>query len=190
MSRRLTRAARTIKPDAGSGRITLGVIRGLFGVRGWLRLQSYTEPADNILQYSPWHLAMGAQSRLLVPRQGQWHGPGLIVQLGTEDGGLIADREAAAPLVGAEVQVAREALPPAPAGEVYWADLVGLEVHGADGVALGRVQRVMDSPAHPILEVVAGEQRQLIPFVRGAIIREVDLEAGRIDADWLADYAL
>lgn len=169
--------------------VVLGKIRGVFGVRGWVRVESFTDPVENLLDYARWRVSTRSGHRILCPQEGRWHGPGLIVQLGTEDGGLIADRDAAAALVNAEICVSRTELPALPEGEVYWSDLVGLRVIGIDDEALGNVTAVLKNPAHPILQVGA-EPGLLIPFVRGAIVESVDLERGEIRVQWASDYAL
>lgn len=169
--------------------VVLGRIRGVFGVKGQVRVESFTEPAENILNYARWRVSTRGGHRILCPISGQWHGPGLVVQLGTEDGGTIADRDSALALVNADISVARTELPELTEGEVYWSDLVGLRVLGLDEQELGRVVRVVDNPAHPILELDS-EPPLLIPFVRGAIIDSVDTEAGIIHCQWSADYAL
>ncbi len=169
--------------------VVLGTIRGVFGVRGWVRVESFTEPAENILDYARWRVYSRSGHRVLCPQEGRWHGPGLIVQLATEDGGLIADREGAAALVGGQIKVRRSELPQLDSGEVYWSDLVGLRVIGLNDEALGEVAEVLDNPAHPILRIDA-DPPLLIPFVRGAIVDSVDLERGEIHVQWSSEYAL
>ena len=173
----------------GGDWVTLGRIRGVFGVKGWVRLESYTEPAENILDYARWRVSTRGGHRFMCPQQGRWHGPGLIVQLSTEDGGLIADREAALGFVHADVSVEREQLPALPDGEIYWSDLIGMQVLGLEDEALGQVEQVLDNPAHPILQL-AGEPPLLIPFVRGPIVHLVDTEDNIIRVNWASDYAL
>ncbi len=169
--------------------VVLGKIRGVFGVKGWLRLESFTEPADNILDYARWRLTTPSGHRFMCPVQGRWHGPGLIVQLQTDDGGLIADREGAVTLVHSEICVERSELPRLEGDEVYWADLLGMQVIGLDDDDLGKIAKVIDNPAHPILELT-GEQPLLIPFVRGAIVESVDSQLGIVKVNWASDYAV
>ncbi|MGB1557358.1 MAG: ribosome maturation factor RimM [Oceanococcaceae bacterium] len=166
----------------------LGRIRGAFGVHGWIRVESFTEPATNILDYAPWHVHTPAGVRSFVPREGRWHGPGLIVQLGTEDGGIIADRDVALSLVNAEVTVPRSALPPAGPDEIYLNDLMGLRVLGADGHDFGTVRRLHDNTVQAVMEI--GDEGLLVPFVRGPIVTHTDLDAGEIHLSWTADDAL
>ena len=116
------------------------------------------------------------------------HGASLIAQLAG-----ISDREAAAELKGADIGVLRATLPAAEANEIYYSDLVGLEVHNRQGVRLGRVSKVQDFGAHPVLCVTmeatedAAAVERMIPFVE-VYVDGVDVGAGKIDVDWQLDY--
>lgn len=156
----------------------LGRVAGVYGVLGWVRVLSETVPRENILRYAPWHVG-GRQMRVA---EGRVHGKGLVARLvGCED------RDQAAALVGQEIAVRREQLPPARADELYWADLEGLAVETLDGVALGRVSHLFDTGANDVL-VVRGERERLIPFVWDDVVRDVDLAAGLIRVDWDPDF--
>ena len=98
----------------------------------------------------------------------------------------IETREQALKLKGSEVAVRREALPEAEEGHYYLADLVGLEVRGTDGEALGVVKRFFTNGAQDVMEV-AGERTRLIPWV-SAIVKQVDLERRRIVVEWSAEW--
>jgi 16S rRNA processing protein RimM len=114
--------------------------------------------------------------------EGQPHGRGYI---GRFEG--IEDRDAAAGLIGAEIAVPREQLPPAEAGEYYWVDLVGLEVVTSEGESLGHVDHLLETGAHDVL-VVAGERERLIPYTPGVHVLEVDLDGGRIVVEWDPEF--
>jgi 16S rRNA processing protein RimM len=162
--------------------VTLGRIGGVYGVKGWLKVHSYTEPRDNIVEYSPWLLAHGGErweARVMDARTGNGR---VIVKL---DG--LDDREAAREWVGAEIAVERQRLPPCGPGEYYWSDLEGLEVRTPQGEVLGKVEHLIATGGNDVL-VVAGETERLIPFVLKSVIRSVDLDEGVIVADWAADY--
>jgi 16S rRNA processing protein RimM len=168
-------------------RVTLGRVAGVFGIRGWIRVHSYTRPVDNLLDYPRWWIAaQPAYEASLF--EGRRQGAGLVARIGGPDGEAIADRDVAAGLIGAEIQVFRADLPAPEPGSYYWADLVGLEVLSTGGAYLGRVAAVMENGAQDVLVVEDGGQERLIPFVHGAIIRSVDLPGRRIVADWEADY--
>lgn len=172
-------------------RVTLGRVAGVFGIKGWVKIVSYTRPQDNILKYPRWWLsaandeAGGYQARLVDSRS---QVNGIVAQITGRDGQPITDRDIAARLVGCEIAVDHAELPPPPPGSFYWADLIGLEVRSTQDEPLGRVTGVMENGAQDVLVLEDGETERLIPFVREAIIVSVDLAAGRIVADWSPDY--
>lgn len=149
-------------------------------------MESFTEPALNILEYAPWHVGTRAGVQSFVPLQGRWQGPGLVVQLGTEDGGVIADRDVAVSLVNTDIAVARALLPPAAVDEIYLVDLIGMRVIGADGHDFGVINRVLDNTVQAVMEI--GEDKLLIPFVRDAIVSKTDLDAGEVHLHWTREY--
>jgi 16S rRNA processing protein RimM len=158
--------------------VLLGRIVGVFGVDGWVKLLSFTEPRDNIFKYRPWTVR-GAGTELTVARpQGRMQGKGVVARLPD-----VADRDAAAALVGREIFVPRALLPDAAQGEYYWADLEGLEVRTLDGTSLGRVSHLFATGANDVM-VVQGERERLLPFVPGQQVVRVDLDAGLIEVDW------
>lgn len=175
-----------------SSSLVVGRIRGAFGVQGWVRVESFTEPAENLLTYQPWTVDSRSGVVTLVPLNGRWHGPGLIVQLGTPDGGMIADRDAALALANADVRVERNVLPEPAPGEVYLADLLGLTVVSADGHRLGTIQELLDNGVQPVLDVAVegGGARLLVPFVRDAIVSRTDMDRGEVHLVWTRDEAL
>jgi 16S rRNA processing protein RimM len=162
--------------------VVFGQVRGVFGVRGWLRVQSFTEPLDNILSYSPWRIDCAGERGCHDVVSGRRHGHGLIACLTG-----IADRDAAAALVGGSIAVDRSALPITSTGEYYWADLEGLAVVNGDGRRLGRVDYLLETGANDVM-VVAGERERLIPFVPGEVVLNVDLAEQTIRVAWDPDF--
>jgi 16S rRNA processing protein RimM len=159
--------------------VVLGRFGAPFGVQGWVKLQSYTEPPEQILAYRA--LRGGAEGSEVAVREWKRVGRGqLAVRI---DG--VATREAATGLRGTEVWVPRADLPPAAPGEYYFADLIGLKAVNREGDALGEVADILDLPAHPVL-VLRGERERLVPLVPERLIR-VDLDAGRVTLDWHRD---
>lgn len=161
--------------------VVLGRISGLFGVKGWVRIHSYTDPREAILSYPRWLLKRGGRWRALELLEGKRHGNSVIARL---EG--IEDRDEAAELVNAEVGIERRDLPPPRTGEYYWTDLTGLEVVHTDGKVLGTVAYLLETGANDVL-VVQGEREILIPFLQEDVIRHVDLAAGVINVDWKWD---
>lgn len=161
--------------------LVVGRIDGAFGVRGWVKVRSYTEPREEILAYGPWQV--GPDARPLAVEAGQTHGKGLVAKLAAVD-----DRDAAEALRGQDIRVPRARLPEPPPGEYYWADLLGLEVRTVAGVALGRIERLLETGSNDVLVVAGGGREHLVPFVPGEVIIRVDLGAGEVVADWDPDY--
>lgn len=159
-------------------RVILGRISGLYGVRGWVKVFSYTSPITNILNYSPWQLCQHGQWQTVSVCEAQAHGKGIIAHLES-----IHDRDEAAGLLGAEIAVSRSQLPSPPEGEYYWMDLIGLMVVNSDGVTLGQVDHLLETGANDVL-VVKGEREHLIPFLPERVILDVDLVQRVLQVDW------
>lgn len=159
----------------------MGRIAAPFGVRGWVKIQPFTEEIDGLLDFPVWHLGRGADWREVKVLEADVHSKSLVARLQGCD-----DRDAAAALKGLEVAVPRDELPETGEDEYYWADLIGLEVVNTQGENLGKVADLLETGANDVL-VVEGERERLIPFI-AQVILEVDLKAGRISVDWGADY--
>ncbi|MBP6596574.1 MAG: ribosome maturation factor RimM [Arenimonas sp.] len=163
-------------------RILLGRVAGDFGVRGELKLLSWTDPRDAIFRYQPWILRIGDAEREVSGVRGRDTHKTVIASFPGVD-----SREQAEALKGAEIWVNRSQLPAPKPGEYYWVDLEGLAVQTVEGVALGTVSHLFDTGANPVL-VVAGERERLIPFVSEQYVKSVDFEAGLVVVDWDPDF--
>jgi 16S rRNA processing protein RimM len=166
--------------DGGPRPVVLGRVGAPFGVQGWLKVQSYTDPLEGIVGYRDWELYRGTSLGRRTVLDWKRAGSGVAVRLEGVD-----SREAAQALTGAEVRVERAELPPAAPGEHYWHDLVGLDASSPQGVPLGRVAEILEMPAHPVL-VLEGDRQRLVPLVADRLVA-VDLDAGRLTLDWHPD---
>ena len=155
---------------------------GLYGVKGWIKVHSYTDPRENIVNFRRWTLRQGDDRAPVAVVNGRLQGQTVVAKLLEID-----DRDEARALIGAEITVERDDLPPCEPGEYYWADLEGLGVRSASGDALGHVDYLFSTGAHDIL-VVAGDRQRLIPFVMQRVVREIDMQRGLIVVDWDPDY--
>jgi len=160
----------------------VGRVSGLYGVRGWVKLFSYTDPVGNLLEFDEIQLGCGGHWRPASLAEARAHGKTLV---GRFEG--VTDRDQAACLVDQEIAVRRGQLPETAAGEVYWADLVGLEVVNTHGECLGTVDHLLATGANDVL-VLRGDRERLVPFVRGTVVKDVDQDAGRITVDWERDF--
>jgi 16S rRNA processing protein RimM len=161
--------------------IVMGRVRAPFGVKGWVKVQPYTQETEGLLAYSQWWLQeqSGWQARAVA--EAAVHGENVVARL---DG--CSDRDAAARLRGREVAIPHDLLPALAPGEFYWADLIGLEVINLSGQTLGVVEGLLETGGGAVL-ALRGDARRLLPFVE-AVVREVDRGTGRIVVEWEKDY--
>ncbi len=162
--------------------VVMGRIGTPFGVKGWVRVHTYSESLDSLSHYAEWRLGKEGQYQRYVLVDWQIQGGGLVASL---EG--VTDRTQAEFLRGLEVVVPRSELPALGPDEFYWSDLVGMSVCNDAGEALGTVRELLETGAHPVLVVCAGETERLIPFV-APMLREVRLAEGVIRVDWGLDY--
>ena len=158
--------------------VVLGRISGLFGVRGWVKVFSYTVPREAVLQYKGLMLGRSGVWQPVKVAEGQRHGKSVILRLEGFD-----DRDQAATLIGTEFGVSRDALPEPEEGQYYWSDLVGLTVVHRDGTELGKIDEMLETGAHDVM-IVKGDQERLIPFVHDEVVLSVDLDEKRVNVDW------
>ena len=163
--------------------IQVGKVHGAFGVRGEVKLESFTEPRSAIFRYQPWVLrdARGVE-RECEGAKGRETPKGVVATVPGID-----DRDAAEAARGLDVFVPRDALPPPRPGEYYWVDLEGLRVRNLEGVDFGTVSHLFSTGANDVL-VARGERERMIPFLEPDYIRSVDFDAGVVTVDWDADF--
>jgi len=163
--------------------VVVGRIVGIYGVRGWVRVESYTAPLENLLGYRRWQLRRGGGWEPVELQDGQPHGKGLIAKLKGLD-----DREQARGYIGTDIAVLRSELPPLEEGEFYWTDLEGLRVETVSGKPLGLVDYLFATGANDVMVVKDGKRERLIPFVRERVVTRVDLDAGVVVVDWDPEF--
>ncbi len=192
--------------------VVVGRLGGPFGVKGWNKLSSYTDPPENLFDYQPWRLsgsrvepgrvqrrteASKSASADLTPRrieqfrrhQGRW-----VVKLSGVD-----DRDAAALLAGRDIFADSSNFAEPPRDQYYWRDLVGMAVVNVEGQTLGEVASLLETPRNDVL-VIESQSRQspdpqnpeqreetLIPFI-DQYVQDVDSTARVIRVDWQADW--
>ena len=172
--------------------ITLGRISGVYGVKGWVKVHSETQPRENILKYSPWQVLLRGEWQDIKVLAGRRHGKTVVANLAGID-----DRDAAEAMRGAEISIRRSQLPPPAEGEFYWADLEGLAVRTTEGVDLGTISHLVETGSNDVLVVresasggQGGKKRQerLVPFIREQVIKAIDFDAGIMTVDWDPEF--
>jgi len=161
--------------------ICVGHVLGAQGIKGWIRVFSKTSPRENIVSYGPWLVERGDELRAVAVK-GRLQGKNVIAKL---EG--IEDRTQAESMIGCRLFIKSEQLPGLEAGEFYWADLIGLKVETIAGEPLGEITGMMETGADDVM-VLQGDRERLIPFVVGDIVKQVDLDDGRMVVDWSPEY--
>lgn len=167
--------------------VVLGKITSVHGVRGEVKIYSFTDPIDNLLDYRQWTLKRDGEVRQMELVNGRLQGKVLVVKLKGLD-----DREVARTFAGFDICVPREQLPDLDDGEFYWYQLVGLKVIDLQGQLLGRVDHLLETGANDVMVVKPctgslDDRERLLPYTEQCV-QQVDLAAGEMRVDWDADF--
>jgi 16S rRNA processing protein RimM len=166
-------------------KIVMGKFGATYGIRGWLKVFSYTDIPESLFDYSPWFIQR--KGELVEYKVESWkrHNKGMVVKLEGLD-----LREDAHLLTNFEILVNSDSLPELSEDEFYWRELFGMQVVTTTGYNLGEVTDLMETGSNDVLVVKAnlkdafGQKERLIPFLEEQVIRNIDREAQRIEVDW------
>jgi len=171
----------------GDDLIELGKISGVFGVKGWVKVHSFTDPREGIVDYSSWQILQKGQWREVQLEGGSRQAKTVVAKIKGID-----DRDEAMLLMGSKIAIRLDQLDKLDENEYYWRDLEGLQVINTEGIDLGKVSQMMETGANDVMVVEAeleqGRQERLIPFTVNHTVQKVDLDAGVITVDWDADF--
>ncbi|MCC8378887.1 ribosome maturation factor RimM [Xenorhabdus sp. PB30.3] len=165
--------------------IVLGKLGSAYGIRGWLRVFSSTEQAEDIFEYQPWFIQRSGQWQHVELETWKYHNQDLIIKIKGVD-----DRDAANLFTNSEIVVDSSQLPELEDGDYYWKDLTGCQVINTAGYNLGIVQDMMETGSNDVMVIKAnlkdafGIKERLIPFLDGQVIKKVDLATNTIEVDW------
>lgn len=162
--------------------VVMGKIVAAQGILGWVKVQTFTEYLDSLLDYDMWYVGNEQNWQPLQVLEAEVHGKVLVAKL---EG--IADRTAAEKYKGLLIAVPRDSLPEQEEGEYYWSDLVGLTVENLAGETFGTVDTLLETGANDVLVIKGASGETLIPFI-ASVIQQVDLKKKTIRVDWQADY--
>ena len=172
--------------DASDNLVVVGRISAAYGIKGWVKIRSFTQPMDNIFTYLPWRIKLGGRWKELQVDNFRSQGKGLVVHF---DG--VDDRTEAEKLNGIDIYVRQDQFSALEKNEFYWHQLQGLNVYstfGAERVLLGVMSEFLETGANDVLVVkpVDGsldQRERLIPYV-DMYLDKVDPDAGEILVDW------
>lgn len=168
--------------DTESRLVVMAKVLGPFGVRGWVKVQPYTEEPDSLARYSTWWLRVGDSWQEVALEESERHAGHMVARMKG-----CTSREEAARFSGAQVAVVRKDMPEAKEGEFYLDDLVDLTVINLSGENLGKVAEIFENGAHPIMRVAWTGGERLLPFIP-QVVSGINIEAGEIRVDWGADW--
>ncbi len=174
------------RPDKDT--VVLGQLGRVHGIKGWLKLISFTTPIENILDYSRFWVNIEGRKQQLEIDDFRRQSRALLVHIKGYDG-----PEAATQLTGIKLSVASEKLPKLENGEFYWHQLEGLTVVNQHKQLFGRVSNLLETGANDVLVVAAtnasiDDRERLIPYLVGSVVSKIDLNSETIVVNWEADY--
>ena len=174
-------------PAAAEDLIVLGKIYSVHGIRGEVKVYSFTDPIDNLLDYPRWTLRRDGESRQVDLASGRLQGKVLVIKIK----GLV-DREEARSFAGFDICVPRTQLPALPDGEFYWLQLQGLQVIDQLGQLLGKIDSLLETGANDVMLVrpcvgSLDDRERLLPYTEQCV-QLVDLAAGQMRVEWDADF--
>lgn len=163
--------------------LVVGRVVGLLGIKGWVKIESFTEPRENIQLYSPWQLQLPDKVVELEVEEMQRRGKGIAAKLAGID-----DRDQAAELLRCDIQICADQLQELESGQLYWRDLIGLNVINCQGEMLGQVESLFETGANDVMVVSDGQQEILIPYVPDKVVVALDRELKQLKVDWQRDW--
>jgi 16S rRNA processing protein RimM len=180
--------------DPGPNKLVIGRISGVYGIKGWVKIHSFTDPIENFLAFDGYQLKRRNGLESVEFDSGRKQGKSLVVHIKGVD-----DRNLAETYKGLEVVVEKDQLPSLAVGDYYWHQLQGLQVwchdretDGSDRVLLGTVDYLIETGANDVLVVKACEgsldkQERLIPYLLDDVVTRVDLAEGLIEVNWFLE---
>lgn len=176
--------------DQKSEKIVVGRFGAPHGVRGGLKLQSFTEQAEDIFSYGPLFVAKGSSWQPVEVTSSKFQGKHFLTTVKGID-----DRDTASLLTNCEVAVQRDAMPAAADGDVYWNDLIGLSVlsvYGGQETKIGIIDHILETGANDVLVVKPSSDsidssERLVPYIDSVVI-DVDLSVSQLTVDWDPEF--
>ncbi|OGV33992.1 MAG: 16S rRNA processing protein RimM [Legionellales bacterium RIFCSPHIGHO2_12_FULL_35_11] len=162
--------------------VVVGKFGRVQGLKGFIKVVSFTEPKDNILSYSPLYANIADKITQLEISDVDKNNKLILIKVAGYE-----EREAVAHLTNNEILIHCDQLAILPDGEFYWHQLVGMEVFNDKQTHLGKVDDIIATGSNDVL-VVTGEQRTLIPYIMNDYVTSIDITNNRITVNWDKDF--
>ena len=153
-----------------------------YGIRGWLKVISFTDPIDNLLDYKTWHIHHNQEWQTVVIEAGKRHGQFLVVKIADCE-----DRDQALTFTNDLIAVPRDELTPLKHGEYYWTDLVGLRVLNQKGIELGKIDHLIETGSNDVMIVKDADTERLVPYTNN-VVKSINLDSQEMHVDWDEDF--
>ncbi len=169
--------------------ILLGKVSGVHGIKGWVKVFSYTSPRSKITEYSQWFLKKQKDQSWVSTKliEGKEQGKNIIARLDN-----IKYRDEAEALIGTEIAIHKDQLEVLAENEFFWRDLIGLSVETVEGEKLGKIDWLFDTGSNDVIVIKDSEgveeKEHLLPFIFDDVIKSVDLEASLMVVDWDPEF--
>jgi 16S rRNA processing protein RimM len=171
----------SLTPQENNKKLLIGKINGFFGLQGWVKVFSYTNPRTNILNYSPWSIKVDGNFQSIDITSGREQSKTIVAHIKGID-----NREDSQKFIGQDIYINKEQLPELTQGEYYWHELIGFDVINKDEEQLGTVDYFVETGANDVL-VVKGKKEYWIPYIEPFLV-SIDSKNNKILVDWDKDF--
>ena len=171
----------SLTPQENNKKLLVGKINGFFGLQGWVKVFSYTNPRTNILNYSPWSIKVDGNFQSIDITSGREQSKTIVAHIKGID-----NREDSQKFIGQDIYINKEQLPELTQGEYYWHELIGFDVINKDEERLGTVDYFVETGANDVL-VVKGKKEYWIPYIEPFLV-SIDSKNNKILVDWDKDF--
>ena len=161
-------------------KILVGKISNPHGIKGWVKVISFTDPIENILSYKQWIISDKETEKTYYLEDFRVQGNKIVIKLEN-----VNDRNDADLLKNLQIQVNRSDLPELDQNSYYWEDLVDFNVIDIKGNHVGKVDSLFRTGSNDVLVIIdETKERLLVPFIMEEVIKYVDLDKELISIDW------
>ena len=161
-------------------KILVGKISNPHGIKGWVKIISFTDPIENILSYKKWIISDKETEKTYHLEESRVQGKKIVIKLEN-----VNDRNDADLLKNLEIYVNRSDLPELDENSYYWEDLVDFNVIDIKGNPVGKVDSLFRTGSNDVLVIIdETKERLLVPFIMEEVIKYVDLAKELISIDW------
>jgi len=161
-------------------KILVGKISNPHGIKGWVKVISFTDPIENILSYKKWTISDNETEKTYCLEDSRIQGNKIVIKL---EG--VNNRDDADLLKNLQIEVNRSDLPKLDENSYYWEDLVDFNVIDINGMHVGKVDSLFRTGSNDVLVIInKTKQRLLVPFIMVEVIKYVDLDKELISIDW------